>query len=45
MGARERILSIRLMEKLQNHPELARAMGITACENIVPPGTEEKKET
>lgn len=45
MSVRERILSVRLMEKLQSCPEYARALGIEACEKMAPPGGAEKKES
>lgn len=44
MGTRERILAIRIMEKLQNRPEYARALGIEVCGEMAPPGAVEKKE-
>ena len=31
MSVRERIMTIRLMEKLQAHPAYARALGIEIC--------------
>ena len=43
MGVYERILSIRLLEKLKTDPEYAKALGIHLCEDA-PPGDREKKE-
>ena len=43
MGVYERILSIRLLEKLQARPEYAKVLGIQLCEDA-PPGDEKKKE-
>lgn len=42
MGARERILTIRLMEKLQACPEYARELGIEVI-NIQPTADSDKK--
>ena len=44
MSVKERILAIRLMEKLQSRPEFAKALGIEVCGEIAPPGAAEKKE-
>ena len=44
MRVRERILAIRLMEKLQNRPERARALGLEVCGAMAPPGAAQKKE-
>jgi len=43
MGTRERILAIRLMEKLQTHPQYAKALGIR-IESQRPATAEDKKE-
>lgn len=43
MGIKERLLSIRLMEKLQSHPEYAKALGIEVCQ-LAPPGARKKEE-
>ena len=44
MSVRERILAIRLMEKLQSRPEFAKALGVEVCGKIAPPGVADKKE-
>ena len=44
MSVRERIMAIRLMEKLQSRPEFAKALGIVVCGEIAPPGAADKKE-
>lgn len=44
MSVKERILSIRLLEKLRNCPGYAKALGIEACGKLAPPGAVEKKE-
>ena len=44
MSVRERIMAIRLMEKLQNRPDFAKALGIEVCGEIAPPGAADKKE-
>ena len=44
MSVRERILAIRLMEKLQSHPDFAKALGVEVCAEIAPPGAADKKE-
>lgn len=44
MSVRERILAIWLMEKLQNRPEYAKALGIEVCSAVAPPGAAQKKE-
>ena len=44
MSVRERILAIRLMEKLQSHPDFARALGVEVRGEIAPLGAEDKKE-
>ena len=44
MSVRERILAIRLMEKLQNHPNFAKALGVEVHGKMAPPGAAEKKE-
>ena len=44
MSVRERILSIRIMEKLQGCPEYAKALGIETCDKLAPPGAMDKKE-
>ena len=44
MSARERILTIRLLEKLQSRPDFAKALGVEVCGEIAPPGAADKKE-
>ena len=44
MSVRERILMIRLMEKLQNRPEYAKALGIEVRGEMAPLGAAQKKE-
>ena len=44
MHASERILAIRLIEKLQNRPDIAKALGVEVCGEIAPPGAADKKE-
>lgn len=44
MSARERILAIRLMEKIQSRPDFVRALGIEVRGEIAPPGAADKKE-
>ena len=44
MGVYERILSIRLWEKLQTYPEYAKMLGIELSAVVAPPGDREKKE-
>lgn len=44
MSARERILAIRLMEKLQSRPDFAKALGIEVCGEMAPPGTVDKEK-
>lgn len=44
MSTKERILALRLMEKLQRYPEYARTLGIEVWGELAPPGTTEKKE-
>ena len=45
MSVRERILAILLMEKLQSHPDFAKALGVEVRGEIAPPGAaEDKKE-
>ena len=44
MSVRERILAIRLMEKLQNRPDFAKALGVEVCNEMAPPGAADKKE-
>lgn len=44
MSVRERILAILLMEKLQSHPDFARALGVAVRGEIAPPGAADKKE-
>ena len=44
MSEKERILAIRLMEKLQSRPDFARALGIEVRGEIAPPGAADKKE-
>ena len=44
MSVRERILAIRLMEKLQSRPDFAKALGVEVCGEIAPAGATDKKE-
>jgi len=44
MSVRERILAIRLMEKLQSRPDFAKALGVEVRGEIAPPGVADKKE-
>ena len=44
MRTKERILALRLMEKLQRYPEYARTLGIEVRVEVAPPGATEKKE-
>ncbi len=44
MSVRERILAIRLMEKLQNRPDFAKALGVEVCNEMAPPGAADNKE-
>ena len=44
MSVRERIMAIRLMEKLQNRPDFAKALGIEVCNEMAPPGSADNKE-
>ena len=44
MRVRERILAIRLMEKLQSRPDFARALGVEVRGSMAPPGAADKKE-
>ena len=44
MHARERILVIRLMEKLQGRPDLAKTLGVEVRGEMAPPGAADKKE-
>ena len=44
MGVYERILSIRLLEKLKTDPEYAKVLGIELSAVMAPPGDREKKE-
>ena len=44
MSVKERILAIRLMDKLQSHPDFAKALGVEVRGEIAPPGAANKKE-
>jgi hypothetical protein len=44
MSVRERILAIRLVEKLQSRPDFAKALGVEVRSEMAPPGAAEKKE-
>ena len=44
MSVRERIMAIRLMEKLQGRPDFAKALGVEVRGEIAPPGVADKKE-
>jgi len=44
MHVRKRILTIRLMEKLQGRPDFAKALGVEVRSEMVPPGAADQKE-
>ena len=44
MSVKERIMAIRLMEKLQSRPDFAKAIGVEVCGEIAPPGAADMKE-
>ncbi len=44
MSGKERILAIRIIEKLRAHPEYAKSLGIEVRGVMLPPGTAQKKE-
>lgn len=44
MSVRERILAIRLMEKMQSRPDFAKALGVEVRSGMAPPGAADKKE-
>jgi DNA-binding transcriptional regulator YiaG len=44
MSVRERILAIRLMEKLQSRPDFAKALGVEVRSEMTPTGAADKKE-
>ena len=44
MGTHERILAIRLIEKLWSRPDYAKALGVELHGTFAPPGAIEKKE-
>ena len=44
MSVRERILAIRLMEKIKSRQDFAKALGVEVCGEIAPPGAADKKE-
>ena len=44
MSVRERILAIRLMEKLQIRPYFAKALGVEVRGEIAPTGAADQKE-
>ena len=44
MRVKERILAIRIMEKLRSRPEYAKALGVEVCGELAPPGAVQKKE-
>lgn len=44
MCVQERVLMIRLMCKLQSHPEYAKALGIEVRGQMAPPGATQNKE-
>ena len=44
MSVKERIMAIRLMEKLQSRPDFAKALGVEVHGGMAPPGATEKKE-
>ena len=43
MSVKERILTIRLMEKLQAHPAYAKTLGIEICDVRPPEATDKEK--
>jgi len=45
MCVKERILTIRLMEKLQSSPDFANALGVEVRGEMAPPGVVDKDET
>ena len=44
MSVRERLMAIRLMEKLQSRPDFAKALGVEVRSGMAPPGAADKKE-
>ena len=44
MSVKERILAIRLMEKLQSRPDFAKVLGVDVRCEMAPPGAADKKE-
>ena len=44
MSIKERLLSIGLLEKLQSHPEYAKALRVKVCGASAPPGVKAKEE-
>lgn len=44
MSVKERIMTIRLMEKLQAHPAYAKALGIEICDVRSPEATDKKEK-
>lgn len=44
MSVRERVLAVRLMEKLQSRPEYAKMFGIEVRGEMAPPGAAQQKE-
>ena len=44
MSVKERILVIRIMDKLRSHPEFTKSLGIEVRGEIAPPGAVQKKE-
>ena len=44
MSVRERILAIRIMEKLQSRPDFSKALGVEVRVEMAPPGAADKKE-
>ena len=44
MHVKERILAIRIMEKLQSRPDFAKALGVEVHGEIAPQGAADKKE-
>ncbi len=44
MSVKERILAIRLREKLQSHPDFAKTLGVEVHGGMAPPGAADEKE-
>lgn len=44
MSAKERIMTIRLMEKLQTHPAYAKVLGVEICVDRKPDADDKKEK-